>query len=111
MYSLPYKPCALLELRLQGIEGMPTFSSGSSPFSLGAPMWVLAILAVTLMGKGFYFRPPPELIQMCFQNLPKSLFFPCTVVRIRHESLSSYALFKKQNSCSDEYQKYRKYPA
>ena len=57
---------------------MPTFSSGSSPFSLGAPMWVLAILAVTLMGKGFYFRPPPELIQMCFQNLPKSLFFPCT---------------------------------
>lgn len=45
-------------------------------------MWGLAILAVTLMGRGFYFRPPPVLIQMRFQNLPKSLslffFFPCT---------------------------------
>lgn len=41
-------------------------------------MWALAILAVTLMGRGFYFHPPPVLIQMRFQNLPKSLFFSCT---------------------------------
>lgn len=68
-------------IKALGQRGNATFSFGSSPFSLGAPVWGLAILGVTLMGRGFYFCPSPVLIQIRFQNLPKSLFFfffPCT---------------------------------
>ena len=67
-------------IKASGQRGNATFSFGSSPFSLGAPVWGLAILGVTLTGRGFYFCPPPVLTQIRFQNLPKSLFlfFPCT---------------------------------
>lgn len=71
-YFPPCKTYALPGLRLQGTEGTSTFPFGSSP----PPAWGLAaVLGVTLVGREFYFSPPPMLIQIYFQNLPKSLFF------------------------------------